>query len=155
MEKISDYVLEKKIHKTKNAVTYRGYKEKDFQSVIIKLLNTLHSTPSEIAQFRQEYELIQRLDIGSVVKTIDIIHYKGGLALILEDFDGIPVKDYFRPNEKINIASFLALSANIAATLAALHARGVIHRNIKPQSLLIIVEACITHGPGERTATGI
>jgi len=137
MEKISDYVLEKKIHKTKNAVTYRGYKEKDFQSVIIKLLNTLHSTPSEIAQFRQEYELIQRLDIGSVVKTIDIIHYKGGLALILEDFDGIPVKDYFRPNEKINIASFLALSANIAATLAALHARGVIHRNIKPQSLLI------------------
>jgi serine/threonine protein kinase len=95
MEKISHYILHETIRKSRNSVTYRGHKENEVQPVIIKLLRTIDATPSEIAQFRQEYEFIKNLDVQGVIKTIDIIHDEGGFALVMEDFAGIPLKDYF------------------------------------------------------------
>jgi PAS domain S-box-containing protein len=137
MEKFGDYILQKKIHETKTSTTYRGRKENEPKSFIIKLLKTLRSTPSEIAQFRQEYELIKNLEIESVVKTFDIINYKGGVALILEDFEGVSIKNYLNKKDQFDIKSPLIISARIAETLGSLHARGVIHRNIKPKNILI------------------
>ncbi|MDI6741319.1 MAG: AAA family ATPase [Smithella sp.] len=137
MEKVGIYILGEKVHETRNSSVYRGHKENGSESLTIKLLNTSQATPSEIAQFRQEYELIKNLDIKRFIKTIDIINYKGGFALILEDFQGIPINKHFRYDEKVNIKSFLKASADIAEALGNLHAQGVIHRNIKPKSILI------------------
>lgn len=137
MEKIGSYVLEEKVHETRNASVYRGRKENGSESLTVKLLKTSNATPSETARFRQEYELIKNLDIKSFIKTIDIIKYQGGFALIREDFQGIPINKYFSNDKKFNIESFLTMSADIAETLGSLHAQGVIHRNIKPKSILI------------------
>jgi len=137
VEKIGQYILQNKIDETGTSRVYRGCKENESQSFIIKLLKTAIATPAEIAQFRQEYELIKNLDIKGVVRTTDMINCKGGFALILEDFEGVPLKKYFHDTEKVNINSFLVISANIAETLGNLHVRGVIHRNIKPKSILI------------------
>lgn len=137
MERIDDYILAEKIHSGKNSITYRGHKKNDSRPAVIKLLKTVNATPSEIAQFRQEYELVRNLNIDHVVKTKEVIDYKGGFAIILEDFQGIPVNKYFNSDKKFNIESFLTISADIAKTLGNLHAQGVIHRNIKPKSVLI------------------
>lgn len=137
MEKVGNYILEEKIHETRNSSVYRGHKENGSESLIIKLLRTVNATPSEIAQFRQEYELIKNLDIKNVIKTINVINYKGGFALALEDFQGIPINHYFSKDKKFNLRTFLTTSADIAAALGNLHARGIIHGNIKPKSILI------------------
>jgi serine/threonine protein kinase len=92
MEKFADYTLRKKIHETRNSIIYRGHKEDESQLFIIKLLKTIYPTPSEIARFRQEYNLIKNLNLEGVIKTFDIIRHGDGFALILEDFDGVSIK---------------------------------------------------------------
>ena len=72
MEKFGNYILQEKIHETRNSIIYRGHKENESQSFIIKLLKTMYPTPSEIARFRQEYKLIKGLDIEGVIKTFDL-----------------------------------------------------------------------------------
>ena len=137
MEKFSDYVLQEKIHETKNSIIYRGHKKNESQSFIIKLLNTNRSTPSEIARFRREYGLIKNVDLKGIIKTFDIIDYEDGFALIEEDSDNISIKSYLDKKEAFDLNSLLKISADIAGTLGNLHAKGVIHRDIKPGNLLI------------------
>lgn len=137
MEKLGSYIFKEKIHETRNSIIYRGHKENESQSLIIKFLKTVNPTPSEIARFRQEYELIKGLHLEGVIKTFDILNYDNGFALILEDFDGVFLKSLLNKKERFSIKSFLKMSANIAETLGGLHARGVIHRNIKPKSILM------------------
>ena len=101
MEKFADYILREKIHETKNSIIYRGHKENEAQQFIIKLLRTRYPTPSEIARFRQEYDLIKGLDLEGVIKTFDIIIHGDGFALILEDFDGVSIKSLLDKKEEI------------------------------------------------------
>jgi len=117
MKKFANYILREKIYETRNSIIYRGYKENESQSFIIKLLKTMYPTPSEIARFRQEYELIKGLDLKGVIKTFDIISYGDGFALILEDFDGVSIKSLLDNKKRFDIKSFLEISANIAETL--------------------------------------
>ena len=137
MEKFGNYILQEKIHETRNSIIYRGHKENEAQPFIIKLLKTKSPTPSEIAQFSQEYELIKGLDLKGVIKTFDIISHDNGFALILEDFEGVPIKSLLDEKKKFDLKSFLEISAKIAETLGSLHQKGVFHRDIKPQNILI------------------
>jgi diguanylate cyclase (GGDEF)-like protein len=137
MEKLGNYILQEKIHETGNSIIYRGHKENESQSFIIKLLKTKYPNPSEIARFRQEYELIKSLELEDVIKTFDIVSNDDGFALILEDFDGVSIKSLLDNKKIFDIKSFLEISAKIAETLGSIHVRGVIHRDIKPHNILI------------------
>jgi diguanylate cyclase (GGDEF)-like protein len=137
MEKFGNYILQEKIHETRNSIIYRGHKENESQSFIVKQLKTKYPTPSEIARFRQEYELIKSLDLEGVIKTFDIISPDDGFALILEDFDGVSIKSLMDNNKRFDIKSFLEISAKIAETLGNLHLKDVIHLDIKPHNVLI------------------
>jgi len=125
MEKFGNYVLREKIHETRNSIIYRGHKENDSQPFIIKLLKTKYPTPSEIARFRQEYELIKSLDLQGVIKTFDIVSHDNGFALILEDFDGVSIKSLLDENKKFDLKSFLEISAKIAETLGNIHVKEI------------------------------
>jgi hypothetical protein len=70
METFSQYVLDEKIHETRNSIIYRGHKENESQNVIIKVLKTQYPTPSELARFKQEYKLIKNLTIDGIIKTM-------------------------------------------------------------------------------------
>ncbi len=137
MEKIGNYILREKILETKNSIIYRGHKKNASQPLIIKCLKTTHSTPSEIARFRQEYERIKKLDIKGVIKTFDVLHYKEGFVLCQEDFVGIPIKHHLEKKEILDLKSFLKISANITDALGNIHASGIIHRAINPNNILI------------------
>ncbi len=137
MEKFADYILREKIHETKNSIIYRGHKENEAQQCIIKLLRTKYPTPSEIARFRQEYDLIKDLDLKGVIKTFDIIIHGDGFALILEDFDGVSIKSLLDEKEKFDLKSFLAISAKIAEALGHIHEKEIVHKDIKPHNILI------------------
>lgn len=137
MEKFADYILREKIHETKNSIIYRGHKENEAKQCIIKLLRTKYPTPSEIARFRQEYDLIKGLDLEGVIKTFDIIIHGDGFALILEDFDGVSIKSLLDKKKKLDLKSFLEISAKIAESLGNIHVKGIAHRDIKPHNILI------------------
>jgi len=139
MGKFADYVLSEKIHETRNSIIYRGHKEKENNSLIIKLLKTKYPTPSEIARFTQEYNLLRTLDIQNVIKIYDLVKHDDQYAIIEEDFGGISLKDTLR-SKKLGLESLLQISSKISGTLSLIHKHNIIHLDIKPDNILINTE---------------
>ncbi|MCP4136285.1 MAG: AAA family ATPase [bacterium] len=139
MEMILDYKIFEKVDETRNSIIYRGVREDDSKKVIIKVLKTEHPSPGEIARFKKEYELIKNIDFEGVIKTHDIVTNKNQIALILEDFEGITLQKALQI-ETITTMAFLGIALDLAETLGSLHNENIIHKDIKPQNILVNLE---------------
>jgi diguanylate cyclase (GGDEF)-like protein len=136
MEIFSDYILDEKIHETRSSIIYRGHKQNEPQPVIIKLLKTAYPTPSEIARFKQEYNLVRSLDMQSIIKIFDLVEYDNKYAIIEEDFGGISLKEKIK-DEKLELKPFLQISSKVSEALGLIHKNNIIHLDIKPDNILI------------------
>ncbi|HPC08699.1 MAG TPA: protein kinase, partial [Smithella sp.] len=136
MEKFANYILSEKIHETRNSVIFRGYKETEGLPLIIKLLKTINPTSSEIARFKQEYNLVKSLDVDNIVKIFDLVDYDNQYAIIEEDFGGISLKDSLKDKE-LDLQSLLRISSKVSGTLGLIHKNNIIHLDIKPDNILI------------------
>jgi len=77
------HVLEQRADRT----LWRAIRESDGCPVIIKASSS-EPTPSLVQSLQHEYDVLQRLDVPSVVRAYAIIHAPGLVALVLEDLGG-------------------------------------------------------------------
>ncbi|MBN2533860.1 MAG: AAA family ATPase [Spirochaetales bacterium] len=136
MDRIGEYKIIEKIDETKGSLIYRAKKESEQNSVIVKVLKAEYPSNSEIARFKQEYEIIKSIDHEGIIKTYEIITIDNSFAIILEDFNGVPLKEYINKGN-VNIVFFLDVAIKLSETLAVLHSRNIIHKDIKPNNILI------------------
>ncbi|NQE35807.1 trifunctional serine/threonine-protein kinase/ATP-binding protein/sensor histidine kinase [Microcoleus asticus] len=130
------YQLISPIHEGTNTVIYQGRYEGERTPVIIKTLKAEYPTLEEIARIRHEYQILHSLNIPGIIKPIELKPYEHGLALILEDFGGQPLKQYIN-SQKTNLINFLLIARQLAQILGELHQNQIIHKDIKPQNILI------------------
>jgi len=88
-------------------------------------------------RFRSEIRLARKITHRNVVRTHDIGEYEGGYFLTMELVEGITVRELIDTRGKLAIESVLAIGTQLADALAAAHAEGVIHRDVKPHNLLL------------------
>ena len=124
------------IHEGVNTVIYRGVRESDLIPVIVKTLKSEYPTIEEIARLRHEYKILKTLDIAGIIKAHSLEKHNNGLALILEDFGGDSLKNLITAKH-LEISEFLSLAIHLAETLAQLHENKIIHKDIKPQNIII------------------
>ncbi|HMK49535.1 MAG TPA: AAA family ATPase [Thermodesulfovibrionales bacterium] len=135
MEMILDYHVEQ-VTETKGSVVYRGSQDGRENTVIIKVLKADRPSPSEIARFKQEYEQIRALDLEGLLKVHEVKDYAGSMALVLEDFDGIPLRDVLK-SQRFDLTSLLRVAVEIARPLGQLHKHDLIHQDIRPHNILL------------------
>jgi predicted ATPase/signal transduction histidine kinase/tRNA A-37 threonylcarbamoyl transferase component Bud32 len=131
-----EYTNLSKIHEGIATLIYRGTREPDSTSVIIKILKADYPTLEEITRLKHEYKILQLLNLEGVVKALSLETYNNSLALVLEDFQGVSLHHLLN-NKKIPILTFLSLACQLADLLHKLHQNHVIHKNIKPHNILI------------------
>jgi len=124
------------LHEGVNTVIYRGVKESEPTQVIVKTLKAEYPTIEEIARLRHEYKILTTLDMAGIVKAHSLEKHNNGLALILEDFGGKSLKNLIAAKH-LEISEFLSLAIHLAETLAQLHENKIIHKDIKPQNIII------------------
>ena len=129
-----------KIQEGTATLIYRGIREPDSTSVIIKTLKAEYPTLEEITRLKHEYKILQLLNLEGVVKALSLETYNNKLALVLEDFHGISLHRFLN-NQKISILPFLSLARQLVEILHKLHQNHVIHKNIKPHNILINSQA--------------
>ncbi|MEG4090034.1 AAA family ATPase [Microcoleus sp. Pol12B4] len=133
---IFGYNLSEAIYESVNTIIYRGTKDIDRTSAIIKTFKAEHPTIEEISRLRHEHKILRHLDCEGIVKPIALENYHNGLALIVENFSGQSLKDFLN-NQPLAINAFIKIGIQLATTVGDIHQSNVIHKDIKPQNILI------------------
>ncbi|PRP90108.1 Blue-light-activated protein [Enhygromyxa salina] len=105
-------------------------------SVVLKTLASSRPSSSAIARLRREWEMGEGFTHPNVVRYIGFETSGHAAAIVMEDFHGISLAERV-PARGFAIDRFLNISIQLARGLAAIHARGVIHKDVKPRNILI------------------
>jgi predicted ATPase/signal transduction histidine kinase/tRNA A-37 threonylcarbamoyl transferase component Bud32 len=114
---------------------YRATRRSDRLSVILKVLDPKRCRPKDLDRQRSEYEIGQTLGIPAVAKPLALEMYQGLPMLIIEDFGGQPLDSLL--GVPFPLERFLSLAIRIAGAVADIHRHGVIHKDLKPQNILV------------------
>src|SRR5919199_1045930 len=136
MVMLPGYRITNKIYDGFRTLVYRGQRESDQKAVVIKLLKSEYPTFKELVEFRNQYTITKNLDLPGIVQPMTLENYRNGFALVMEDFGGVALTDY-TTQKQLSIVEFLNIAIQIAQTLEGLHHNRIIHKDIKPQNILI------------------
>jgi len=99
--------------------------------------------PAVIERFKSEIRLARKITHHNVVRTHDLGEFEGGYFLTMELVEGITIREMIDTRGKLSLESVLAIGTQLADALAAAHAGGVIHRDVKPHNLLVNAEGVL------------
>jgi eukaryotic-like serine/threonine-protein kinase len=88
-------------------------------------------------RFRDEAKLARRVSHVNVARTFDIGEHDGQKYLTMEFVDGEPLSRVLEREGPLPLARFIDLARQICAGLAAAHAAGVVHQDLKPDNVLL------------------
>lgn len=136
------YRITEQIYSGSKTLVYRGIREQDQKSVVLKLMRNEYPTFAELAQFRNQYIISKNLDIPGIVKTYSLENYRNSYILVMEDFGGISLQDWRLENKekeenRVSLKEFFHIAIKIASILEGLHRNRIIHKDIKPANILI------------------
>ncbi|AFY33684.1 ATP-binding sensor histidine kinase [Calothrix sp. PCC 7507] len=138
--KIPGYQVSEEIYNGSRTLVYRGYREIDQKPVVIKLLKNFYPSFSELLSFRNQYTIAKNLNSPLIIQTYSLEPYQNSYVLVMEDFGGISLKDYFTSVEALKITflqEFLEIAIALCNALDILYRNCTIHKDIKPSNILI------------------
>ena len=130
------YNITEIIYEGLRTVVYRGIRENDRQPVIVKTIKDEYPTIEQITRLRQEYIIIQNLDVQGIVKPYCLETYQNSFALVLEDFGGRSINQLLT-QKKNQLKEVLQIAISLTETLDRLHKIPIIHKDIKPSNIII------------------
>ncbi|MEA5571388.1 AAA family ATPase [Calothrix sp. UHCC 0171] len=137
---IPGYQVSEKIYHGSRTLVYRAFRENDLLPVVIKLLKNPYPNFSELVQFRNQYTITKNLHFPGIIQTYSLEAYENGYMLVMEDFGGISIKDYFDSRQIQDVTffqEFLQVAISLCDILDFLYRRNIIHKDIKPANILI------------------
>ena len=121
------------------------FRAKDNQLDEVVALKTLRSDvlsqdSTLLQRFKLEIKLARKITHKNVLRTHDFGEWMGTPYISMEYLEGVTLKDLQKRKGALPLAVGLQIAKQMCHGLAAAHAQGVIHRDIKPQNMLIIPE---------------
>ncbi|WP_230688695.1 serine/threonine-protein kinase [Micromonospora sp. WMMC415] len=118
-----------------------GFDERLDRPVAIKFLRQLEVPEDEreiaVKRFRREARATARLDHPGVPTVHDLGEHGEDLYLVMQLIRGVVLADHIAEQEQLPVSEAASIAAQICSVLAAAHAASLVHRDLKPQNLMI------------------
>ncbi len=132
------YTIEAVVGRGGMGTVYRARDTELGEVVAIKTLRPeLVADEDSRERFKDEIRLTRRITHGNVVRTHHFGEWEGQWYLTMEYVEGLTVRDLLDSRGRLGVEPALAIGTQLAQSLVVAHEVGVIHRDIKPQNLLL------------------
>jgi serine/threonine-protein kinase len=120
------------------ATVYQARDERLDRSVAVKIVNPEYALDAEVAdRLADEAQTVAHLPHPNIVAVYDQGTHEGAPFLVMEYVRGRTLRDVLAERGRLDPSESLAIVEQILAALAAAHRRGLVHRDIKPETVLI------------------
>ncbi|MBR3473867.1 MAG: Stk1 family PASTA domain-containing Ser/Thr kinase [Oscillospiraceae bacterium] len=129
------------------AVVYKALDRRLNRYVAVKIMRPEMAQQPEFRQrFFAESQAVAMLSSPNIVAVYDVSHSTEIEYIVMELVDGITLKQYMERKGPIPWREAVYFAKQIARALAHAHARGVVHRDIKPQNMLLLRDGTLKVG---------
>jgi len=132
------YRLQARVGAGGMSTVYLALDETLQRQVAVKLMNREVAADSDqLERFRREARAVAQLSHPHIVGVIDAGEDEGRPYIVFEYVEGETLKERIRRAGRLSIGEAVAYAIEIARALGAAHARHIVHRDVKPQNVLI------------------
>ncbi len=138
MESLARYTDLELIGKGVSARVYKAVDTATGGAVAVKALNPhLKTDEISIERFRREIQITRFLNHSQIIAIYDLVSTDNGLYLIMEYVPGSDLKDFLKLHGPLEVATAQGILTQILKVLQVCHRKNVIHRDLKPQNIMI------------------
>ncbi|MCL2298555.1 MAG: Stk1 family PASTA domain-containing Ser/Thr kinase, partial [Firmicutes bacterium] len=121
------------------AIVYRAYDNIDDRPVAVKVLKEEYLANEEFRRrFKNESKAIAMLSHPNIVKVYDVSYGERLQYIVMEYVEGITLKEYIEQRRVIPWKEAVHFLTQILRALQHAHDRGVVHRDVKPQNVMLL-----------------
>jgi len=132
------YRLDAQIGTGGMSTVYRAFDQTLERTVAVKLMHReIASDSDQLERFRREARSVAQFSHPHIVGVIDAGEDDGRPYIVFEYVEGETLKDRIRRSGSLPVDESLAYAIEITRALDAAHHRGIVHRDIKPQNVLV------------------
>ena len=138
------YVIKKVIGSGGMAVVYRATDNRLKRSVAVKILRDELEADEEFRRrFQTEAQAVAMLSHPNIVSVYDVSHSEDVEYIVMELIEGVTLMQYMQKRGALGWKEALHFSVQIARALEHAHSKGIVHRDIKPQNVMILRDGTI------------
>src|SRR5580698_10047023 len=105
--------------------------------VLVLAPATAKPLPQTLRRLEHEYSIAADLDPAWAAKPLALTRHEGRTILVLNDPGGEPLDGILKRGQPLDPARFLGLAIGLANALGHVHQRGLIHKDVKPENVLV------------------
>ena len=126
------------------AYVYKAYDSIDDRTVAVKILKDEFLANEEFTRrFKNESKAIAILSHPNIVKVYDVSFGERLQYIVMEYIDGITLKEYIDQQKDIKWKEAVHFTVQILRALQHAHDKGIVHRDIKPQNIMLLADGTI------------
>ena len=118
---------------------YRARQHGNPSPILVVAATAEQPLPQSLRQLEHEYSLAAELEPAWAAKPLALTRHEGRTILVLSDPGGEPLDRVLERDREqpLGLARFLGLAINLATALGNAHQRGLIHKDVKPENVLV------------------
>lgn len=135
---ILHYNILAKIGQGGMGIVYKAYDTKLRRTVALKFLTDSHTTSeTDKARFLREARAASAINHPNVCTIFDLKDYNDEQFIVMEYIEGTSLKNIIKSEQQLPLEQVIDYAKQMAAGLAAAHDKGIIHRDIKSENIML------------------
>lgn len=136
MINVQGYKILDRVYDGSQTLLFRAEEQKKGKkTVVIKLLKERYPNPRHIKRLKHEFHIAGLFDFDGIIKPCESLDYANGPAVVYEDFGGDSLTLCFK-DKNPELKEFFEIAIQFANSLAHIHDKGVIHKDIHPGNVI-------------------